>query len=210
MTVEDVEKVAAHDANTVHTSSTATIHVNDPDTAKQVIVSWDGPEDRNWSNYRRWMGTVFVSFTFIRSVPSFNYHDPATELLFVFASPVASSISSPSLSVISAHLKIQPGVILEKMTLSIFVLAYAIGVSHLLREVMRVLKIRKAAVLGSTERALWTFVRPAGVEYPVPRYEPRLRLFFQALMFRSRCLIRSAPSQRHQYSTWFFDSQLVL
>ncbi|KAJ7920601.1 hypothetical protein B0H13DRAFT_2319332 [Mycena leptocephala] len=111
ITVEDVEKVAAHDANTVHTSSTATIHVNDPDTAKQVIVDGHG----------------LCQFTFIRSVLSFNYHDPATELLFVFASPVASSISSPSLSVISAHLKTQPGVILEKMTLSIFVLAYAIG-----------------------------------------------------------------------------------
>ncbi|KAJ7847612.1 MFS general substrate transporter [Mycena olivaceomarginata] len=81
--VEDVEK-AAPDINTVHTSSTATIHVNDPE---QVIVSWDGPEDpenpRNWSNHRRWTVTVVVSF-------------------FTFISPVASSISSPSLSAISA------------------------------------------------------------------------------------------------------------
>ncbi|KAJ7858270.1 MFS general substrate transporter [Mycena olivaceomarginata] len=77
-----------------------------------VIVSWDGPEDRenprNWSNHRRWTVTVVVSF-------------------FTFMSPVASSISSPSLSAISADLKIQPGSILENMTLSIFVLAYAIG-----------------------------------------------------------------------------------
>ncbi|KAJ7776238.1 MFS general substrate transporter [Mycena metata] len=111
MAVKDVEK-AAHDANTVHTSSTATIHVKHPDTAKQRIVSWDGPEDRenprNWSNHRRWTVTVVVSF-------------------FTFISPVASSISSPSLSAISADLKIQPGSILENMTLSIFVLAYAIG-----------------------------------------------------------------------------------
>jgi hypothetical protein len=75
---------------------------------------------------------------------------------------------------------------------------------------MRVVKIRKAAVLGSTERALWTFVRPAGVEYLVPRYEPHFRLFLQALTFLSKFLIRSAPSQRHQRSFWFFDSWLVL
>ncbi|KAJ7920163.1 MFS general substrate transporter [Mycena leptocephala] len=110
--VEDVEKAAAHDVKTVHTSSTATIHANDPDTEKQVIVSWDGPKDRdnprNWSNHRRWTVTVVVS-------------------LFTFISPVASSICSPSLSAISADLKIQPGSILENMTLSIFVLAYAIG-----------------------------------------------------------------------------------
>ncbi|KAJ7887076.1 MFS general substrate transporter [Mycena olivaceomarginata] len=80
--------------------------------SQQVIVSWDGPEDpenpRNWSNHRRWTVTVVVSF-------------------FTFISPVASSISSPSLSAISADLGIQPGSILENMTLSIFVLAYAIG-----------------------------------------------------------------------------------
>jgi hypothetical protein len=63
------------------------------------------------------------------------------------------------------------------MMLSIFVLAYAIGVSHLLREVMRVLKTRQAAVLGSTERALRTLARPAVIEYLVPWYEPRLRSF---------------------------------
>ncbi|KAJ7715688.1 MFS general substrate transporter [Mycena metata] len=91
--------------------------LSSPDTSRALnmppsIVSWDGPEDRenprNWSNHRRWTVTVVVSF-------------------FTFISPVASSISSPSLSAISADLKIQPGSILENMTLSIFVLAYAIG-----------------------------------------------------------------------------------
>ncbi|KAJ7191568.1 MFS general substrate transporter [Mycena pura] len=96
--------------NTAHTSTTALHH---PDTPTHpVIVSWDGPDDRenprNWSNRRRWTVTVVVS-------------------LFTFISPVASSISSPSLSAISADLKIQPGSILENMTLSIFILAYAIG-----------------------------------------------------------------------------------
>ncbi|KAJ7662927.1 MFS general substrate transporter [Mycena rosella] len=93
---------------TVH-SSTSIIPVNED---ASNIVSWDGPEDgenpRNWSNRRRWTVTVVVS-------------------LFTFISPVASSISSPALPAISTQLKIQPGSVLENMTLSIFVLAYAIG-----------------------------------------------------------------------------------
>ncbi|KAJ7916994.1 MFS general substrate transporter [Mycena leptocephala] len=88
-----------------HTSSTTTNVTNHPDTSKSsLVVSWDGPQDvenpRNWSNRRRWTVTITVSF-------------------FTFISPVASSILSPSLS--------SRGSILENMTLSIFVLAYAIG-----------------------------------------------------------------------------------
>ncbi|KAJ7452836.1 MFS general substrate transporter [Mycena latifolia] len=105
----------AQDTNsfTTHTSSTTILPITHPDASKpQVTVAWDGPDDlenpRNWSNRRRWTVTVVVSF-------------------FTFISPVASSISSPSLPAISADLKIEPGSILENMTLSIFVLAYAIG-----------------------------------------------------------------------------------
>ncbi|KAJ7115598.1 MFS general substrate transporter [Mycena crocata] len=107
----DVEKAAQAipDLKAIHASSTTTIPAAHSDAH---VVSWDGPEDcdnpRNWSNRRRWTVTVVVS-------------------LFTFISPVASSISSPSLSAISADLNIQPGSILENMTLSIFVLAYAIG-----------------------------------------------------------------------------------
>ncbi|KAF8075787.1 MFS general substrate transporter [Lyophyllum atratum] len=76
------------------------------------IISWDGPEDplnpRNWTKHRRWVVTLVVS-------------------LFTFISPVASSISSPALSSISRDLGIPPGSILENMSLSIFVLAYALG-----------------------------------------------------------------------------------
>ncbi|KAI0317964.1 MFS general substrate transporter [Amylostereum chailletii] len=75
-------------------------------------VSWNGPADpdnpRNWVDRRRWTVTLIVS-------------------LFTFISPVASSIPSPSLPAISADLNITPGSILENMSLSIFVLAYAIG-----------------------------------------------------------------------------------
>ncbi|KAJ8082471.1 hypothetical protein PM082_008326 [Marasmius tenuissimus] len=76
------------------------------------IVDWDGPGDpqnpRNWSKKQRWTVTLVVS-------------------LFTFISPVGSSISSPSLPAISRDLGIPPGSILENMTLSIFVLAYALG-----------------------------------------------------------------------------------
>ncbi|KAJ7658437.1 major facilitator superfamily domain-containing protein [Mycena rosella] len=62
------------------------------------IVPWDGPEDG----------------------------ENPRNCLFTSICPVASSISSPALPAISAQLKIQPGSVLENMTLSIFVLAYAI------------------------------------------------------------------------------------
>ncbi|KAL0577543.1 hypothetical protein V5O48_004441 [Marasmius crinis-equi] len=78
----------------------------------ETFVSWDGPNDpdnpRNWSKKQRWTVTLVVS-------------------LFTFISPVGSSISSPSLPAISRELNIAPGSILENMTLSIFVLAYALG-----------------------------------------------------------------------------------
>ncbi|KAI0030096.1 MFS general substrate transporter [Vararia minispora EC-137] len=83
-----------------------------PTPVAPALLSWDGPDDagnpRNWAKRRRWTVTLVVS-------------------LFTFISPVASSISSPSLPAISAHFNIPPGSILESMSLSIFVLAYAIG-----------------------------------------------------------------------------------
>ncbi|KAG7095089.1 hypothetical protein E1B28_005876 [Marasmius oreades] len=77
-----------------------------------VTIGWDGPDDpqnpRNWSKRDRWTVTLVVS-------------------LFTFISPVGSSISSPALPAISRDLHIPPGSILENMTLSIFILAYALG-----------------------------------------------------------------------------------
>ncbi|KAF9460954.1 MFS general substrate transporter [Collybia nuda] len=76
------------------------------------IIGWEGPDDpenpRNWTKSRRWVVTLVVS-------------------LFTFISPVASSISSPALPIISSDLGIPAGSILENMSLSIFVLAYALG-----------------------------------------------------------------------------------
>lgn len=104
---EETTRTSSSSQDTVQTSSGTIVPLDDP-----VIVSWDGPDDaenpRNWSTRRRWTVTVVVS-------------------LFTFISPVASSISSPSLPAISAQLKIAPGSVYENMTLSIFVLAYAIG-----------------------------------------------------------------------------------
>ncbi|KIJ44575.1 hypothetical protein M422DRAFT_60051 [Sphaerobolus stellatus SS14] len=82
------------------------------DQASLCSIEFDGLNDpdnpRNWPKRTRWLVTMIVS-------------------LFTFISPVASSISSPSLPLIANDLNIPPGSVLENMTLSIFVLAYALG-----------------------------------------------------------------------------------
>lgn len=75
------------------------------------LVSWDGPDDphnpKNWSIKRKWAATLVVSS-------------------FTFISPVSSSMVAPALGAISREFNITNEV--EKsLTLSIFVLAYAIG-----------------------------------------------------------------------------------
>ncbi|KAL1968655.1 hypothetical protein VTN77DRAFT_1481 [Rasamsonia byssochlamydoides] len=75
------------------------------------LVTWQGPDDvenpKNWSMKKRWAAVFVVS-------------------CFTFISPVSSSMVAPALSSIAGDLKIYHEVELE-MTLSIFVLAYAIG-----------------------------------------------------------------------------------
>lgn len=98
--------------------------------AEAFIVTWDGPNDpdnpRNWSNRRRWTVTLVVSFfTFIR----YELPNDTIRVSDHTTSPVGSSISSPALPQISRDLNIPPGSVLENMSLSIFVLAYALGVS---------------------------------------------------------------------------------
>jgi multidrug resistance protein len=74
-------------------------------------VDWDGPNDpenpKNWPNRKKWAATVTVS-------------------LFTFISPVSSSMVAPALTSIAADLHITDEV-LSQLTLSIFVLAYAVG-----------------------------------------------------------------------------------
>jgi multidrug resistance protein len=80
--------------------------VHDP-----YLVSWDGPSDpvnpKNWPKKRKWAIVLSVSF-------------------FTLISPVSSSMIAPALAAIGAELAI-PSVIEQALSLSIFVLAYAVG-----------------------------------------------------------------------------------
>ncbi|KAI0176143.1 MFS general substrate transporter [Hypoxylon sp. FL1284] len=74
-------------------------------------MSWDGPDDpenpKNWPITKKYGAVLIVS-------------------LFTLASPVASSMVAPSLTVIGEELNI-PDAFEQSLVLSIFVLAYAIG-----------------------------------------------------------------------------------
>jgi len=75
------------------------------------LVTWDGPSDpdnpKNWPNRKKWAAVVVVSF-------------------FTLISPVSSSMIAPALEAIGDELAI-PSSIERALSLSIFVLAYAIG-----------------------------------------------------------------------------------
>ncbi|KAH8431505.1 MFS transporter [Aspergillus melleus] len=76
-----------------------------------TLVTWDGPDDpenpKNWPAKNKWAAVVTVSF-------------------FTFISPVASSMVAPALQSIRSDFDIQDEVI-SQLTLSVFVLAYAVG-----------------------------------------------------------------------------------
>ncbi|KAF2643088.1 major facilitator superfamily transporter [Massarina eburnea CBS 473.64] len=75
------------------------------------LVAWDGPDDphnpKNWSIKRKWSAVLIVS-------------------CFTLVSPVSSSMISPAIGSISKEFNITNEVE-GQLTLSIFVLAYAIG-----------------------------------------------------------------------------------
>ncbi|KAI9745690.1 MAG: hypothetical protein M1818_001224 [Claussenomyces sp. TS43310] len=75
------------------------------------LVAWQGPDDpenpKNWPFRRKWAATLIVSS-------------------FTFISPVASSMVAPALNAIGEELHITSEIELS-LTLSIFILAYAIG-----------------------------------------------------------------------------------
>ncbi|KAK0455696.1 MFS general substrate transporter [Desarmillaria tabescens] len=110
MSLSEVRESDSHSSLTASPSVVATCQY--PENTSTKELEWDGPNDpgnpRNWSNRRRWTVTLVVS-------------------LFTFISPVASSISSPALPIISDALDIPHDSILQNMSLSIFVLAYALG-----------------------------------------------------------------------------------
>jgi hypothetical protein len=74
-------------------------------------ITWDGPDDpgnpKNWTIKKKWAIVVTVS-------------------LFTFISPVSSSMVAPALTTMSKDLNITDAVE-SQLTLSIFVLAYAVG-----------------------------------------------------------------------------------
>jgi MFS family permease len=74
-------------------------------------VTWDGTDDpenpKNWSNNKKWAAIITVS-------------------LFTFISPVSSSMVAPALPSIASDFHIEDQVS-SQLTLSIFVLAYAVG-----------------------------------------------------------------------------------
>ncbi|TFK47476.1 MFS general substrate transporter [Heliocybe sulcata] len=81
------------------------------DDGEGTVVDWEGPDDpqnpRNWTYRRKWGATLIVS-------------------AFTFISPVSSSMIAPATTQVASQFGITSQVI-EAMTTSIFVLAYAIG-----------------------------------------------------------------------------------
>ncbi|KAF8994689.1 MFS polyamine transporter [Cyathus striatus] len=96
----------------------ATKHVNEkappPETEKDpnvIIVDWDGPNDplnpKNWSYKKKWAATLVVSS-------------------FTFISPVSSSMIAPASAQLASDFGITSHTI-TAMTVSVFVLGYAVG-----------------------------------------------------------------------------------
>lgn len=110
-------------------STVVSFHADPENKSSYTIVTWDGPNDpenpRNWSLRRRWATTIIASLFAFMSYGSLSQSAACTKHA---NSPVASSMIAPSLPQLSADMNIQPGSMLQGMTLSIFVLAYAIGV----------------------------------------------------------------------------------
>lgn len=101
--VRDVEKGVGHKKSSKSLRSNKS---KDPN-----LVTWDGPDDpanpKNWTMKRKALGLLTVA-------------------MFTFISPVSSSMVAPSIQAISAEFGITDTVV-QQMTLSIFVLAYAVG-----------------------------------------------------------------------------------
>ncbi|KAI1380219.1 MFS general substrate transporter [Hypoxylon crocopeplum] len=75
------------------------------------LVTWSGPDDpecpKNWSKGKKWGATLVVS-------------------AFAFITPVSSSMVAPALNALGDELHMKSQVEIE-LTLSIFILAYAVG-----------------------------------------------------------------------------------
>lgn len=108
----DLEKAASRSATpegpATDLASSATSHDEEKDPN---LVTWDSPDDpenpRNWPKSKRWTVMILVS-------------------VFTFMSPLSSSMIAPALPTISAEFGID-SMVASNITLSIFVLAFAIG-----------------------------------------------------------------------------------
>ncbi|KAE8447673.1 hypothetical protein EG329_010479 [Mollisiaceae sp. DMI_Dod_QoI] len=104
--IEDQRDVEAGTKLERKRTSRSARSVRDPN-----LVTWAGPDDpnnpKNWAFKRKWAATLVVSS-------------------FTFISPVSSSMVAPALTSISRQFNITNEVE-QSLTLSIFVLAYAIG-----------------------------------------------------------------------------------
>ncbi|PMD13635.1 MFS multidrug transporter-like protein [Hyaloscypha hepaticicola] len=104
--IEDERDVEAGPKLEREKTSRSRRSVRDPN-----LVTWEGPDDKanpkNWAFSRKWAATLVVSS-------------------FTFISPVSSSMVAPALTAIAREFNITNQVE-ESLTLSIFVLAYAIG-----------------------------------------------------------------------------------
>ncbi|KAI0072848.1 MFS polyamine transporter [Panus rudis PR-1116 ss-1] len=116
---DKVERDSLDHAASRKSTGSATIHETDPpekaapsDADPDVlVVDWDGPDDpenpRNWTLRRKWAAALAVSS-------------------FTFISPVSSSMVAPAVEQIAQEFHITNGTKLS-MTVSVFVLAYAVG-----------------------------------------------------------------------------------
>ncbi|KAF2021667.1 MFS general substrate transporter [Aaosphaeria arxii CBS 175.79] len=108
---EEIESSMPNERDVEATSPPLEKNVSSRTTTDPNLVTWDSPEDpanpKNWSMKRKWAATFIVS-------------------AFTLVSPVSSSMISPALPAISRDFHLTQDVE-ASMTLSIFVLAYAIG-----------------------------------------------------------------------------------
>lgn len=113
--VEEPEKAPSNDDKDVEAGDPRLEKLQSRRSARSLkdpnLVTWDGPDDpknpKNWSYGRKWAATFVVSS-------------------FTFISPVSSSMLAPAIQALSKDIGISSEIEAE-LTLSIFVLAYAIG-----------------------------------------------------------------------------------
>ncbi|KAK0199634.1 MFS polyamine transporter [Desarmillaria ectypa] len=99
-------KIGPEDNDAMSETTHADVYKED-----DLVIDWDGPEDpenpHNWTFAKKWRATLIVS-------------------LFTFISPVSSSMVAPAMRQVAHDLGITSSVELA-LTVSVFVLAYAVG-----------------------------------------------------------------------------------